>query len=182
MVLNAFHSLGLPAAVSSMYSFHAGNYSEVWRYWDLKNIWNGSDARCIQEHTQPWLGSLEQVAAIIGCHGASAKAVEASASSPAEFRNVLIEAFSHGRFVTTNFDRKKMNQEGFGHHSPIGAYDEDSDRVLVLDVARYKYPPWWADLNDMFAAMQSSAPFTNFTTPRGYIEASMPSEESIFAA
>lgn len=26
---------------------------------------------------------------------------------------------------------------GAGHHSPIGAYDEETDRVLVLDVARY---------------------------------------------
>ena len=26
---------------------------------------------------------------------------------------------------------------GAGHHSPIGAYDQKSDRVLVMDVARH---------------------------------------------
>ena len=96
-----------------------------------------------------------------------------------------------------NFDRKMLGQRGLarpayarspchstagaGHHSPIGAYDQKSDRALVMDVARrgsqtllfevsenrcaffpsgtcrYKYPPFWAGLTDVFLAMNSTA-------------------------
>lgn len=31
-----------------------------------------------------------------------------------------------------------MQEVGSGHHSPIGAYNEEHDAVLVMDVSRYK--------------------------------------------
>ncbi len=32
---------------------------------------------------------------------------------------------------------------GGGHWSVLAAYDAPSDRVLILDVAKYKYEPAW---------------------------------------
>jgi hypothetical protein len=57
--------------------------------------------------------------------------------------------------VIVNYDRAVLGQNGSGHVSPIGAYDEETDSVLVLDVARYKYPPVWVPFSTMFDAMQS---------------------------
>lgn len=64
--------------------------------------------------------------------------MEAQNASLPAFRRLLLDAFSAEpvRFVTINFERKTLRQIGDGHHSPIGAYDAHSDRVLVLDVAR----------------------------------------------
>lgn len=172
MVLNALHGEGLPAAVSPTFSWSFEEY----HYWDSKNLWS-ANSTCVQAHTEPWKGSLEQVAALMSCNGAAAEAVEASKSSLAHFRTTIKKAFLSNRFVSINFDRRGLQQQGVGHHSPIGAYDETTDRVLVLDVARYKYPPWWAFLPDVFAAMQHYVP-GNFSTPRGYIEVGMPREDT----
>ena len=38
---------------------------------------------------------------------------------------------------------RRLGQTGDGHFSPIGGYDAASDQVLLLDVARFKYPPHW---------------------------------------
>jgi hypothetical protein len=43
-----------------------------------------------------------------------------------------------------------------GHISPLGAYDAKADKILVMDVARYKYPPVWVDAPALFAAMSTS--------------------------
>lgn len=57
--------------------------------------------------------------------------------------------------LVVNYSRKPLNQNGDGHISPVAAYDEDSDRVLVLDVAPYKYPPVWLTVADLYAAMDT---------------------------
>lgn len=57
--------------------------------------------------------------------------------------------------LVVNYSRKPLGQIGDGHISPVAAYDEDTDRVLVLDVARYKYPPVWMTLSDLYGAMDT---------------------------
>jgi hypothetical protein len=44
-------------------------------------------------------------------------------------------------FVITNYLRMTIGQERGGHISPLAAYEAKTDRFLILDVARYKYPP-----------------------------------------
>lgn len=60
-----------------------------------------------------------------------------------------------GKRLVANYSRKPIGQNGDGHISPVAAYDAKSDRVLVLDVARYKYPPVWLTLPDLYAGMQA---------------------------
>lgn len=55
--------------------------------------------------------------------------------------------------LVVNYSRKPIGQIGDGHISPVAAYDQDTDRVLVLDVARYKYPPVWMTVADLYRAM-----------------------------
>ena len=46
-------------------------------------------------------------------------------------------------------------QTGTGHFSPIGGYHAQKDMVLILDVARFKYPPHWVPLTLLWDAMDT---------------------------
>jgi hypothetical protein len=72
------------------------------------------------------------------------------------FRQLVVAALkSTDRYVIVNYSRDRVAQEGGGHFSPLAAYDAKSDRFLVLDTARYKYPPFWVKAQDLWAAMDT---------------------------
>ena len=56
--------------------------------------------------------------------------------------------------LLVSYSRQALNQTGVGHFSPIAGYHEERDMVLVMDVARFKYPPHWVPLQVMYDAMQ----------------------------
>eukprot|EP00928_Gymnodinium_smaydae_P061817 TRINITY_DN45803_c0_g1_i1.p1 TRINITY_DN45803_c0_g1~~TRINITY_DN45803_c0_g1_i1.p1 ORF type:complete len:303 (-),score=41.92 TRINITY_DN45803_c0_g1_i1:169-966(-) len=180
VVLNALGSQGIVAPPSQSYSVHGFNVPPT-HYWELSNL---NSSTCAQHATAPWHGALNQVGALIGCADPRlhVKVVHARNSTVEAFRVALQRALSAEplQFVIVNFDRKGLDQEGFGHHSPVGAYDVHTDRVLILDVARYRYPPAWVLLPDLFVAMAANyshpeipPQFRNLTknlsTPRGYL-------------
>jgi glutathione gamma-glutamylcysteinyltransferase len=68
--------------------------------------------------------------------------------------------------LVVSYSRKIMKQTGSGHFSPIAAYDEPSDSVLILDTARFKYGAHWAKLPLLYDAMKPVDPSTG--KPRGY--------------
>lgn len=99
--------------------------------------------------------TLDQLAAFAHNLGATAEAVHADALDAATLRARLVEALADpARRVVVNYSRIPLAQEGDGHISPVAAYDAATDSVLILDVARYKYPPVWAPVADLLAAMQ----------------------------
>jgi len=67
-----------------------------------------------------------------------------------ELRNALSDPNSR---VLVNYERDAIGQEGGGHWSPVGSYSEKWDAFLILDVAKYKYPPVWIPAERLFAAM-----------------------------
>jgi len=71
------------------------------------------------------------------------------------------------KFLVVTYNRGTLNQTGSGHFSPIAAYDPISDKVLILDTARFKYGPHWVSLPLMFDAMIPCDPSTSQS--RGYI-------------
>lgn len=62
--------------------------------------------------------------------------------------------------LVASYDRRTLGQTGSGHFSPIAAYDEVSDSVLILDTARFKYGAHWVPLTLLFEAMQPIDPDT----------------------
>lgn len=72
------------------------------------------------------------------------------------------------RGVGLNLARRELGEEGGGHMSPLAAYDKPTDRFLLLDVARYKYPGAWVRAAQLFAAMNSTD--TTAGRSRGWIE------------
>ena len=73
-----------------------------------------------------------------------------------------------------NYDRGLVGQTGDGHFSPITGYHENEDKSLVLDVARYKYPSHWMDIQTMHAGLAKVDPQSNF--PRGMVVLSRSTE------
>lgn len=70
------------------------------------------------------------------------------------FRASIVEASSADSksFTVTSFCRAHLGQTGGGHFSPIGGYHAPTDSALVLDVARFKYPPYWVSLSKLWEA------------------------------
>lgn len=66
------------------------------------------------------------------------------------FRKKLQQSLLANKFVIVNFLRSNLQQIGGGHHSIISDYDPQSDRFLMLDVARYKYPAYWVTAADLW--------------------------------
>lgn len=112
------------------------------------------------------LGALEST---LQADGATAVATHAGDVTVGAFREVVARnSATPGDFLVVNYLRSGVGQEGGGHFSPIGAYDAATDRVLILDVATLRYPPVWAPLTDLFAAMDTTDPESGLT--RGWIE------------
>lgn len=58
-----------------------------------------------------------------------------------------------GQFVMVNYLRTAVGQDGGGHWSVLAAYDAQSDRVLILDVAKYMYAPVWIEISTLRKAI-----------------------------
>lgn len=70
------------------------------------------------------------------------------------FRSLATAAVSQpNQEAIVDFNRQALNQQGEGHFSPLAAYDSNTDRFLVMDVARYKYPPVWVKTADLYRAI-----------------------------
>lgn len=100
--------------------------------------------------------SLEALAGLLRAHGVEVELHRADEGAEA-FRQAVASNAAHGDdYLLVNWQRSVLGQEGeAGHISPIGAYDVAGDRVLVLDVAAYRYPWAWFPLARMFAAMDT---------------------------
>ncbi len=73
-----------------------------------------------------------------------------------KFRQILKNILNENeKFVVANFDGKLIEKGTRGHFSPIVAYNEESDEVMVMDVALHKNQWYWIELNKIFAAMNS---------------------------
>ncbi|KAF5951262.1 hypothetical protein HYC85_009206 [Camellia sinensis] len=56
-------------------------------------------------------------------------------------------------YMILSYSRKTVNQTGDGHFSPMVAYHKGRDMLLILDVARYKYPFHWLPRMTVWDAM-----------------------------
>ena len=55
--------------------------------------------------------------------------------------------------IAISYSREAVGQFGGGHYSPVAALDRETNSVLMLDTARYKYPPHWIPVELIFQAM-----------------------------
>lgn len=110
--------------------------------------------------------TMPEFACLAKCNGAHAQAFYASESNVDEFRKAVLNWAQHfdpenPSFIATSYDRGTLKQTGSGHFSPLGGYNAQRDMVLVLDVARFKYPPYWVPLELLFASLLPVDSVTN---------------------
>ena len=113
---------------------------------------------------------IEQLATLAWCNGARSRVFRPRDLAVDHFRERVAAASrsSSGPVIIVNYDRAVLGQTGSGHYSPLGGYHEPSDRALVLDVARFKYPPHWVDVDTLWRAMLPIDESTGQS--RGWIE------------
>ncbi|XP_020220484.1 glutathione gamma-glutamylcysteinyltransferase 1 isoform X2 [Cajanus cajan] len=120
--------------------------------------------------------SFRKLVCLAHCAGAKVEAFRASSSTIEEFRKYVIECSrSEDCHVIASYHRAAIKQTGGGHFSPIGGYHPEKDMVLILDVARFKYPPHWVPLEVLWEGMNYVVDTTRLT--RGFMLISRPHRE-----
>ncbi|KAK4482350.1 hypothetical protein RD792_009503 [Penstemon davidsonii] len=95
-----------------------------------------------------------KIVCLAHCAGANVEAFRTNQSTIDDFRKyVMACSTSEDCHVISSYDRGTFNQTGTGHFSPIGGYHAERDMTLILDVARFKYPPHWVPLTLLWEAM-----------------------------
>lgn len=113
--------------------------------------------------------TLDQLGGILAAQPVAVQVHHAADTDLDTFRASAREHLGkEGQFVIINYLRKAIGQERGGHISPLAAYDAETDRFLILDVSRYKYPPVWVASAELFAAMNTTDA-DNQNRTRGYV-------------
>jgi hypothetical protein len=88
------------------------------------------------------------------------KPADASKESLARLRRILAANERSGKDVALiYFDQGVLTGDWDGPHiSPIGAYDAGNGRVLVMDVDRRYYVPYWSPVSKVLESMLKPAP------------------------
>jgi hypothetical protein len=119
----------------------------VWRWYDESML---DCCRSIDEIKQVGI-TLPEFACLARCNRLASEMIHADMCSFEEFRNRTREvARSVEKIMVVSFNRADLGQTGTGHFSPIGGYCEKEEKVLVLDVARFKYPPYWVSIRQLW--------------------------------
>jgi Phytochelatin synthase len=159
MVLNA---LGVPAPTTPEYQpYHTFTQDNL-----LDDVTDAVLPRAVLARQGM---TLDQLGKLLALHPVALEVHHAADASLDAFRAAARDYLSaKDHFVLVNYLRKAIGQQIGGHISPLAAYDAKADRFLILDVARYKYPPVWVKASDLFDAMNTTDAVNNNLT-RGYI-------------
>lgn len=157
-----FNAMQLPAPEVPEYT--------PYRTFTQDNIFNDQTEAILPQATILKQGiTLDQIGQLLAVQPVDVTVRHASDTSLDTFRSEVSSYLAQpGHFVLANYFRNALGQQKGGHFSPLAAYDKESDRFLILDVARYKYPPVWVKADELFAAMNTKDSDNNDKS-RGYV-------------
>jgi hypothetical protein len=100
--------------------------------------------------------TLDQLGKLLDAYPVQTEIYHGENSSLEEFRKIATNILKEpNNFVLVNYLRKTIGQATGGHISPLAAYSEKTDRFLILDVSRYKYPPVWVKTAELWNSMNT---------------------------
>jgi glutathione gamma-glutamylcysteinyltransferase len=146
-----------------------------WRWFDDSMLTSCEGCGPSAEVVQKKGISMKELACVGRCNGADVTENASLTFTYEQFMTDLRECTSRSAesndsrkrpILIASYARPKLNQTGDGHFSPLAAYSPESDMVLIMDVARFKYPPHWVPSRTIYEAMQTS---DKDGIPRGYI-------------
>jgi len=146
MVLNA---LDIPAPIDPVYV--------RFPMFTQNNLFNAKTEQVVSAKKVAQQGmTLDQLGDLLATYPVETKVYHAGDSSLDQFRKLAVENLKQpGNFILVNYLRSSLGQQTSGHISPLGAYDQTSDHFLILDVARFKYPPVWVKTEQLWRAMNT---------------------------
>ncbi|KAF8454562.1 Phytochelatin synthase, partial [Terfezia claveryi] len=114
--------------------------------------------------------TLSEFTCLARCNGLEANTKYADKISLEDFRQDVINSTnSSNQIMAVSYSRAALGQTGSGHFSPVGGYSlygSSGGYVLILDVARFKYPSYWVSLEALYESLRPVDPMTK--QPRGY--------------
>jgi hypothetical protein len=128
------------------------------RFWTQTNLFTVPTSRSFVEASRVAREgmTLEQLHGLLASVGTGVRRYHGESLSLEQLRWLLRRGLSERTDrLLANYDRRALGQKGGGHISPLAAYDPDQDRVLILDVARYRYPAVWVATPDLWRAIRS---------------------------
>jgi hypothetical protein len=134
-------------------------------YFTQANFFTPEVAKVIGPETVLKIGmTREEMAETLNQQGVKATSIAGDSIGTDELRALLKKALGDdGQFVLANYLRAALDQVGGGHWSALAAYDETTDRVLILDVAKYKYAPAWVEVATLHKAINTLDTTSNKT-------------------
>lgn len=156
----AFCGLGSLAMCFNALGMDPGrNWKGVWRWYDEAMLECCTSLNSYQDDGM----SFDDYGDLSRCNGCNTLQWRADESNLEHFRSIVQQVTQEDsssadqtlRLLTISYQRRILNQTGDGHFSPVGAYVPSEDMVLVMDVARFKYPPHWVPLELLWEAMLS---------------------------
>uniref|UniRef100_A0A6N2LAB7 glutathione gamma-glutamylcysteinyltransferase n=1 Tax=Salix viminalis TaxID=40686 RepID=A0A6N2LAB7_SALVM len=97
-----------------------------------------------------------KVACLAHCNAAKVETFRTNEITVDGFRRFVVSCnSSEDCYIISSYHRGTFKQTGSGHFSPIGGYHAGKDMVLILDVARFIYPPHWVPLELLWEAMNT---------------------------
>jgi hypothetical protein len=138
-------------------------------YFTQTNFFTPEVEKVISAKTVLAMGmTREEMAGTLSREGVTAISIAGDTLTEEGLRTLLKKALGDdGRFVLANYFRGTLGQVGGGHWSALAAYDAQSDSVLILDVAKYKYPPAWVSISLLQQALATTD--TTSGKPRGLV-------------
>ncbi|EOQ99533.1 Glutathione gamma-glutamylcysteinyltransferase [Wallemia ichthyophaga EXF-994] len=137
-------------------------YKGPWRWYEQEML---DCCRSLQSVAETGI-SLTEFTCIARCNGLNAHVHSAPMGLDKFRQDVKMAARSSDMFMALSYSRASLGQTGSGHFSPVGGYSEAHDSLLLLDVARFKYPSYWTSIQDAYEAMLPLDQVTQL--PRGY--------------
>ena len=147
MLLN---SLAVPAPMVPGY----GPY----RFWTQENLFDDRATRLVKapELIARQGMTLDQLRQLLASKGLQVRAIHGRDIDLLTLRRLLASSLANPTDrLLVNYDRRLLGQSGGGHIAPLAAYHAASDRVLILDVARYRYPSVWVPLKELWQSLRS---------------------------
>lgn len=142
----------------------------VWRWFREENLHIPS-ALCKTLLQVEQVGiTVDEFCLVAQSNGAACDLQRPEQSSIEDFRRVVMAATSRqleDTFLVVSFSRRVLGQTGDGHFSPVAGYNPETDSVLIMDVARFKYPPYWCPLPLLWMSMRAEDAVTG--QQRGFV-------------
>jgi hypothetical protein len=110
---------------------------------------------------------LRELGGILTAHGlaVTVRVVDEKTTDESVRKELIENLRTPGDYAVVNYFRPVLGQRGGGHISPLGAYDQDSDSFLILDVNPNAQRWAWVTTTLLAKAMRTR----DVTENRGYL-------------